>query len=89
MESGGVRAQDEITYDQCLIIKSGNKVVCDAFMRVWRRYRRDSDMQKLASILLGAGYSKCEVVNWGRENGFVSSQMSQAVSMSPQDAAKC
>jgi hypothetical protein len=84
----GYSAQDENTYDACLITKGGNKVVCDAFMRVLRRYRRES-MKKLAADGLAAGFSKCEIVKWGRENGFVASQMSEAVGMSLQDAAKC
>jgi hypothetical protein len=49
----------------------------------------DSDMKKLAVDALAAGASKCEVVRWGYQYGFVASQMSEAVGMAAEDAAKC
>jgi hypothetical protein len=83
-------AQDENAYDECLITRSGNKVVCDAFMRVLHRSRqRESNMKEIAKSSLAAGFSKCEVVKWGYANGFVGSQMSEAVGMSIYDLSKC
>jgi hypothetical protein len=82
-------AQDENTYDGCLIAQSGNKVVCDAFMRVLLRDRRESEMKENAKVLVQGGFSNCEIVKWGYENGFVASQMSEAVGISLQEAAGC
>jgi hypothetical protein len=84
-----VSAEDENIYDACLITRNGNKVACDAYMRMLRRYRRDRDMKELAKAGLKAGFSKCEVVKWGYANGFVGSQMSEAVGMSINDLSKC
>jgi hypothetical protein len=84
-----VSAEDENIYDACLITRNGNKVACDAFMRMVRRYRRGRDMKELAQAALTAGFSKCEIVKWGYANGFVGSQMSEAVGMSMNDLSKC
>jgi hypothetical protein len=82
-------AQDEDTYDRCLLSQDGNKVVCDALMRVLDRERVEAKMKRDAQLLLAGGFTKCEVVKWGYQNGFVASQMSEVVGISLQDASKC
>jgi hypothetical protein len=83
-------AEDEDSYDRCLISHAGNKVVCDALMRVLDRERiADAEMKEVAARLLAAGSTKCEVVLWGLKNGYNGTQMSEAVGISFQDAVKC
>jgi hypothetical protein len=63
----------------------GNKVVCDALMRMARRNRKVEDMKNLAVQMVTAGFTNCEVANWGHENGF--DEMGEAVGI--QDLSKC
>jgi hypothetical protein len=81
-----MRAQDDDTYDRCLIAQAGNKVACDALMRVLGRYSAaEIAMKKEAARMLAAGHTKREVIEWGYKHGFSGQQMSEAVGISWRD----
>jgi hypothetical protein len=79
-------AQDSAIYDYCLMEEHGNTVACDAMMRQIERQRTaEAAMKAQAARLLAAGFSKREVVKWAADQGFVGSQLSDAVGISLQD----
>jgi len=79
-------ADDEALHDACLVAQRGNTAVCDAMLRVVERERiAVAAMKQQAAKMLAAGASKREVVEWGRKQGFVSSQLSDAVGISLSD----
>ena len=79
-------AQDSAIYDYCLMEEHGNTVACDAMMRQIERQRTaEAAMKAQAARLLAAGLSKREVVKWAADQGFVGSQLSDAVGISLQD----
>jgi hypothetical protein len=61
-------------YDECLAGHNGNKVACDAVMRVLarRQQRKEwkADMKQKADNYLAAGFSKKEVAESLLDNGF-------------------
>ena len=79
-------AEDDIIYDRCLLAQRGNTVACDAMLRVIEHERiAEAAMKQQAAKMLAAGSSKREVVEWARKQGFVSSQLSDAVGISLSD----
>ena len=85
----GILVKDLQTYDMCLA-DGKTTVACDALMRVLARLRAEKAVIKQqVDKRLAEGFTKCEVVKWGYENGFVASQMSEAVGIPLQDARKC
>jgi hypothetical protein len=85
-DADGASVRSSQDYDACLVEKYGNKVACDALMRMLNRERvAERAMKEKAATLLAAGFSKREVVEWARKQGFVSSQLSDAVGISLED----
>jgi hypothetical protein len=61
-------------------------VACDAMMRLVERSRiASAAMKQQAAKMLAAGFSKREVVKWASEQGFVGSDLSDAVGISLRD----
>ena len=79
-------AEDDVIYDRCLMAQGGNTVACDAMMRLIDRERISAAaMKQQAAKLLAAGFSKREVVKWAMDQGFVGSDLSDAVGISLRD----
>jgi hypothetical protein len=77
---------DDDLYDRCLVTQQGNTIACDALMRTLDRERAGTAaMKKEAAKLLAAGFTKREVVEWARKQGFTGSQLSDAVGISWED----
>jgi hypothetical protein len=78
--------EDAAMYDGCLAEKDGNKIACDAILRMIERERiAEAAMLKEAEVLLAAGFSKREVVKWAADKGFVGSQLSKSVGITLQE----
>jgi hypothetical protein len=103
-------AEDDISYDNCLMQSNGNTVVCDAMMRSLERGRVERErlerervkrekfehekfqrewaaatLKQKAEIYLAAGFSKREIVEHLKAQGFGDSDVSDAVGISLQD----
>jgi hypothetical protein len=79
-------AEDDLIYDHCLATEGGNTVACDAMMRLIIREKiTAAAMKQKAAELLAAGFSKREVVKWASDQGFVGSDLSDAVGISLRD----
>jgi hypothetical protein len=74
-------AADSAMYDACLVDRSGNTVVCDALMRMVAR----ETMKQKFEMFLSAGFTKREIVQWARDQGFADSDVSDAVGISLSD----
>jgi hypothetical protein len=80
--------ENDAKYDLCLA-GGRTKVACDALMRILARSEAEEEkMRKLGAELLAAGFTKCEIVKWGYEQGFVGSQMSAAVGIPQHELPK-
>jgi hypothetical protein len=91
--------EDNIFYDTCLMQQHGNTVACDAMMRLLERERLErqraaadpkqkaarADLKQKAEIYLAAGFSKREVVEHLKAQGFGDSDVADAVGISLQD----
>jgi len=78
-------AADDTVYDACLVERQGNVAACNALMRIIDRERAVTAMERNVAALLAAGFSKREVVEWAREQGFDDSQVSDVVGISLED----
>ena len=89
-------AEDDNSYDNCLVQMQGNTVACDAMMRLLERGRErerlerqkwwaTATLKQRAEYLLAAGFSKREVVEYLKPQGFGDSDVSDAVGISLQD----
>jgi len=82
--------EDAVLYDTCLATQNGNTVACDAYMRVYKRVKDQSDVLEKAlkeggARMLAAGHSRREVVDWARGMGGVGHQLSDAAGISLQE----
>jgi hypothetical protein len=85
-------AEDQAIYDNCLLSRNGNTVVCDALMRLIARERAaEAAMLQQAAKLRAAGFSGCEIERWAANAGFVGSQLSKAsgIPLNELQAGKC
>jgi hypothetical protein len=89
-------AEDNASYDYCLVQMQGNTVACDAMMRLLERGREREGLQRQkwwatatlkqkAEQYLAAGFSKREIVDHLKAQGFGDSDVSDAVGISLQD----
>ena len=83
LEQPQLSAQDTNIYDMCLVQNAGNKVTCDALMRLIDRERRaDAYTENEIKKMLAAGASQCDVVKWALDKNFNGTKLQDALGIS-------
>jgi hypothetical protein len=83
LEQPQLSAQDTNIYDMCLVQNAGNKVTCDALMRLIDRERQtDAYTENEIKKMLAAGASQCEVVKWALDRNFNGTKLHDALGIS-------
>ena len=84
-------AYGEYMYDQCLMTQNGNRVACNAYMRVMVHQQEEEAAKKFwkqrAAELGAAGQSKREVVEWARKQGLSDIETSEITGIPISDLA--
>jgi hypothetical protein len=93
-------AEDQLLYDSCLMDRNGNKVACDALMRVIEHGRavqaaeaaraaeyrsKAADIKSKISALLAGGFTKREVADWALDHGLIGQEIAGLIGLSDKD----